>query len=384
MELKYRIYYVIMLLATVAMMSCARMEVQNTETKLEYSGLSFNYVWETQSADATKDSLYCLINKIRYTSHYFLKTDANGAIKSDKTVDNEELVVDGVQFDSKYYLKSGEYNIYVIDKPQEGLSVDSLKNFVQSAAISPSNIVLRVCEQSIDEMEILNDEAWEGTSWMSTLNGNYPYFYNIDSVRFDVKTDYIVENGVDATLEFKPFNITQKVIMPFVVTADEGVNIQKILIEFSGILERRYLTDNRAIIGDNDKGIGRIILSANVVKKEGNDIYYQVVLHTLGLIPNLDSEVMSNGPGAIFMAIYAEAEGKKKMLRTTKNISKYIKESGGVAFDDKDKVFEILTNEVVLNTDDLRFKVTKRQITSDTEDGIQEWEGEGNDFEGEI
>ena len=66
MELKYRIYYVIMLLATVAMMSCARMEVQNTETKLEYSGLSFNYVWETQSADATKDSLYCLINKIRY------------------------------------------------------------------------------------------------------------------------------------------------------------------------------------------------------------------------------------------------------------------------------------------------------------------------------
>ena len=108
MGLKYRIYYVIMLLATVAMMSCAHMEVQNTETKLEYSGLSFNYVWETQSADATKDSLYCIINKTRYTSHYFLKTDANGAIKSDKTVDNEEQVVDGVQFDSKYYLKSGE------------------------------------------------------------------------------------------------------------------------------------------------------------------------------------------------------------------------------------------------------------------------------------
>ena len=83
------------------------------------------------------------------------------------------------------------------------------------------------------------------------------------------------------------------------------------------------------------------------------------------------------------MAIYAEAEGKKKMLRTTKNISKYIKGSGGVAFDDKDKVFEILTNEVVLNTG-YHFNVTKEQITSDTEDGIQEWEGDGNDFEGEI
>lgn len=383
MELKFRIYYVIISLATFAVMSCARMEVQNAETKLEYSGLSFNYVWETQSADATKDSLYCIINKTRYTSHYFLKTDANGAIKSDKTVDSEDKVVDGVQFDSKYYLKSGEYTVYVIDKPQEGLVIDSLKNFLQSAATSPNDIVLRVREQNIDDMELLKDESWEGTSWMSTLNSNYPYFYNIDSVRFDMKTNYVIENGVDATIEFKPFNITQKVVMPFVVTAEEGVNIQKILIEFSGILERRYLTDNRAIIGDNDKGIGRIILSADVVKKEGNDIYYQVVLHTLGLIPNLDSEVISNGPGAIYMAIYAEAEGKKKMLRTTKNISKYIKESGGVAFDDKDKVFEILTNEVVLNTG-YHFNVTKEQITSDTEDGIQEWEGDGNDFEGEI
>ena len=383
MELKFRIYYVIISLATFAVMSCARMEVQNAETKLEYSGISFNYVWETQSADATKDSLYCIINKTRYTSHYFLKTDANGAIKSDKTVDNEEQVVDGVQFDSKYYLKSGEYTVYVIDKPQEGLVIDSLKNFLQSAATSPNDIVLRVREQNIDDMELLKDESWEGTSWMSTLNCNYPYFYNIDSVRFDMKTNYVIENGVDATIEFKPFNITQKVVMPFVVTAEEGVNIQKILIEFSGILERRYLTDNRAIIGDNDKGIGRIILSADVVKKEGNDIYYQVVLHTLGLIPNLYSEVIYNGPGAIYMAIYAEAEGKKKMLRTTKNISKYIKGSGGVAFDDKDKVFEILTNEVVLNTG-YHFNVTKEQITSDTEDGIQEWEGDGNDFEGEI
>lgn len=383
MGLKFRIYYVIMLLATVAVVSCARMEVQDAATKLEYSGLSFNYVWDTQSADATKDSLYCIINKTRYTSHYFLKTDANGAIKSDKTVDSKEQVVDGVQFDSKYYLKSGEYTIYVIDKPQEGLSVDSLKNFVQSEAISPNDIVLRVREQSIDDMEILKDEAWEGTSWMSTLNGNYPYFYNIDSVRFDVKTDYIVENGVDATLEFKPFNITQKVVMPFIVTAEEGVNIQKILIEFSGVLERRYLTGSKAIMGDNDKGIGRIILSAEAVKKEGNDIYYQAVLHTLGLIPNLESDVIANGPGAIYLAIFAEAEGKKKMLRTTKNISRYINESGGVAFDDKENVFEILKNEVVLNTG-FHFNVTKRQITSDTEDGIQEWEGEGNDFEGEI
>ena len=44
MELKFRIYYVIISLATFAVMSCARMEVQNAETKLEYSGLSFNYV----------------------------------------------------------------------------------------------------------------------------------------------------------------------------------------------------------------------------------------------------------------------------------------------------------------------------------------------------
>lgn len=383
MGLKYRIYYVIMLLATVVVMSCARMEVQNTETKLEYSGLSFNYVWETQSADATKDSLYCLINKTRYTSHYFLKTDANGAIKSDKTVDSEDKVVDGVQFDSKYYLKSGEYTVYVIDKPQEGLSIDSLKNFVQSAAASSNDIVLRVHEQNVNDMEILKDESWEGTSWMSTLNETYPYFYNIDSVRFDFKTNYIVENGVDATLEFKPFNITQKVVMPFIVTAEEGVNIQKILIEFSGILERRYLTDNKAIIGDDNKGIGRIILSADEVKKEGNDIHYQAELHTLGLIPNLESDIIANGPGAIYMAIYAEAEGKKKMLRTTKNISKCIKDAGGVFYDDKTEVFEIRSNEIILNTG-YHFNVTKEQITSDTEDGIQEWEGEGNDFEGEI
>lgn len=376
-------YYIILLFSAFLVTACARMEVRDSEIQEEYSGLSINYVWNNENPNASEDSLYCIINRTRYTSHYFLKTDANGVIKSDKTVDNSDLVSDGILFESKYYVKSGEYNIYVIDKPQKGIVLDSLKNFVESVSVSPNNIVLRVCEQNIDDIDILKDEAWEGTSWMSTLNENFPYFYNIDSISFDFKGNYIIEPGVDAALEFEPFNITQKVVMPFIVSVEDGVNIQKILIEFSGILERRYLTDGKTLVGSGDSGVGRVIVSANKIKQEGNDIYYEAVLHTLGLIPNMENDVVANGSGAIFMAIYAEAEGKQKMLRTTKNISKFIKESGGVTYDDKNNVFEITSNKVMLNTG-YHFNVTKEQITSDTEDGIQEWEGEGNDFEGEI
>lgn len=383
MSLCGKICNVIMSVAAFAVVACGRMEVLDTEIKVEYSGLSIKYDWDDDIVPSPDDSLYCIINKTKYTSHYFIKTDAKGVINGENTVENAEQVCDGCVFDSKYYVKSGEYSIYVIDKPKEGLVIDSLKDFVESPGVSPSNIMVRVREQKLDDMELLKDESWEGTSWISTLNDKYPYFYNIDSVRFDMKHNYVIENGLDANLEFKPYNFTQKVVMPFVVTVEDGVNIQKILIEFSGILAKRSLTDNKIVIGNDYDGTGRIILSAERVKNDGNDIYYEAILHTLGLVPNMESDVVANGPGAIFMAIYAEAEGKQKMLRTTKNISQFIREAGGITYDDKSNVFEIVSNHVSLDIG-YHFNVTKEQITSDTEDGIQEWEGEGNDFEGEI
>ena len=94
-------------------------------------------------------------------------------------------------------------------------------------------------------------------------------------------------------------------------------------------------------------------------------------------------DASSIGPGVAQLAIYAEASGKSKILRTTKNISPFLRAANSVVYDDVEDQYRIGNYDVRLETN-FRFMITKEQVMSDTEDGVHEWDDEGNDMEGEI
>lgn len=192
----------------------------------------------------------------------------------------------------------------------------------------------------------------------------------------------MINSGTETTLEFTPQNITQKLVIPFQVTVEDGVTISKALMEVSGLARRRYLLNDVLVADYDGDDTGRTIAEANLVNSEGNNLFYEVELYSFGVIPNrLDAS--SIGPGVAQLAIYAEASGKSKILRTTKNISPFLRAANSVVYDDMEDQYRIGNYDVRLDTN-FRFMITKEQVMSDTEDGVHEWDDEGNDMEGEI
>lgn len=183
-------------------------------------------------------------------------------------------------------------------------------------------------------------------------------------------------------MSFSPQRLTQRVVIPFQVTVEDGVTISKALMEVSGLARQKYLLNNILVSDYEGTNTARTILKAQNVKTEGNNYFFEVELHSLGLIPNRLDE-SSIGPGVIQLGIFAEASGKNKTLRTTKNISRFLREENSVEYNKVEDYYKVKNYDVVLNTG-FRFMITKEQVMSDTEDGVHEWDDEDNDMEGEI
>ena len=380
LKMKYPLYsFVVAIVAS----ACSSMPVNETVVRNEYASVSFKYAdaGETTEGTDTNDSIYCLLNRIQYTCHYFIKTDMNGVIERKNEVATPEDVTDGSLFESKLYIKPGEYNIIAFDKPGKGIVVDSLVNFVAGTEVSLKDLLLRVENRDMSQLEALVNDDETISKWID-LNGAYPYIENIDAMAYDIKKNFMINSGNETILEFTPQNITQKLVIPFQVTVEDGVTISKALMEVSGLARRRYLLNDVLVADYDGDDTGRTIVQANLVNSEGNNLFYEVELYSFGVIPNrLDAS--SIGPGVAQLAIYAEASGKSKILRTTKNISPFLRAANSVVYDDVEDQYRIGNYDVRLDTN-FRFMITKEQVMSDTEDGVHEWDDEGNDMEGEI
>ena len=362
--------------------ACSSMPVNETVVRNEYASVSFKYADAGETTeDNANDSVYCLLNRIQYTCHYFVKTDKNGAIEHKNEAVTAEEVTDGSLFESKLYIKPGEYNIIAFDKPGKGIVVDSLVNFVAGTEVSLKDLLLRVENRDMSQLEALVNDDETMSKWID-LNGAYPYIENIDAMAYDIKKNFMINSGSETILEFTPQNITQKLVIPFQVTVEDGVTISKALMEVSGLARRRYLLNDVLVADYDGDDTGRTIVEAKLVNSEGNNLFYEVELYSFGVIPNrLDAS--SIGPGVAQLAIFAEASGKSKILRTTKNISPFLRAANSVVYDDMEDQYRIGNYDVRLDTN-FRFMITKEQVMSDTEDGVHEWDDEGNDMEGEI
>ena len=245
-KMKSRLYsFVVAIVAS----ACSSMPINDTVVKNEYASVSFKYAntGETTEEDNAKDSIYCLLNRIQYTCHYFTKTDKNGVIERKNEVATPEEVTDGSLFESKLYIKPGEYNICAFDKPGKGVVVDSLVNFVSGTEVSLKDLLLRVENRDMSQLEALVNDDETISKWID-LNGAYPYIENIDA-------------------------------MAFQVTVEDGVTISKALMEVSGLARRRYLLNDVLVSDYEGNDTGRTIAEANLVNSEGNNLFYEVELY---------------------------------------------------------------------------------------------------------
>lgn len=385
MNIVKKIYYILgTVVSAVFTGGCSSMPMEDGVIVNQFAGLSFKYNWKKGMNTNAADSMYCLMNRVQYSHHYFVKTDNNGVVKCDNTPESAEDISDASLFESRFYVKPGEYYVCAIRKPYEGVVMDSLWNFVESTNVSFNDIVLRFEEVKKEDLPELKNKDGSVIKWISNQGDEYPYFRNISPMEFDLKKNFTINSNSTVDVDFNPGFITQKVIIPFTVHLKNGVEIENVLMEISGVVKERYLSKDVLIADNEGKNTGCVIVKPKLVSStpDGEELYYEAEVNSFGLMPNklINSSI---GPGLMHLVIYGKVGNKVKPLNTTKNISRFLEESGSVEYNEMDNVYRVLNHELKLKTG-FEFEITAERILSDTEDGIEEWEDDGNDIDGEA
>lgn len=380
---KHNTYAVLclMLLAT----SCAQVELNEYTKTSQYAGLAADFNWGTYQKPK---SVYLILSRIINTHRYVQEIALDGATTPETLVTREasgtpdnpsnEENMDGKVIDGKLQIKGGEYFMLAMSKPEEGVEITRLDEFTTNSAVSINDLNVSVKPKELHEIpELAGSSEGDFIKWMD-FNLSYKYIKNIAPIYTDLQKNIVVKTGDNLQVAFAPKPLTQEIKIPFKVAIEEGVQITKVLAEISGIVKEV----NAISCQFDSSSIHRIIFAPQLVSRYEQTLSYEGVINVIGLFPN-NGPTNFIGPGILHVAIYAEAEGKKRIFHTAKNLYNEITQAKLINYVEKGNKFELARERATLATDYV-FKITVEQITADYENGIDIWKECENDIEGEL
>lgn len=368
--------------------SCAQVELNERVNQSQYAGLIANFDWKEHPKP---ESVYLLLNRIINTHRYMQEIVLNGETapetpevpvtrESSDTSDNpsNEENNDGKLIDGKLQIKGGEYFMLAISKPEEDVEITHLNEFTTDLSVSINDLSVNIKTKELHEIPELAGSAEEDfIKWMD-FNLNYKYIKNISPIYVDLLKNTTVTTGNDLKVNFTPKALTQEIKIPFKVVIEEGVQITNVLAEISGVVKEV----NTVTCQFDSSSIHRIIFAPKLESQVDWTLSYEGKINVLGLYPNSRPGNIV-GPGILHVAIYVEAEGKKRIFHTAKNLYNEIRQAELMNYLSKENKYELAKESASLATDYV-FKITREQITADYENGIDIWKECENDIEGEL
>lgn len=401
--------------------ACSQVAINEQVTQSPYAGLTFKYVWGEDVPDDRKEMIL-IMNRIQYTQHYIetlgadglpvvaeqpvtawvwgtrngeadggsTTGDGTGQEEGDNTEDGQtpenpedtetgEESQDGLFVDGVYQVKAGEYIFCTLSALQEGVEIPGLTDFEANTAISYNELKFSLPDRDIKTLKELKQEDGTYLQWVD-LNPGYPYVENLLPVYYEVKKNVTINSGTTLELSFSPQRLTQHFVIPFQLTVEEGVTITRAIAEISGVVKECNLSNGTFSLDADGKNTGRIVFLPQLVSNDENVWKYEGSFDVFGLVPGI-SDAYSVGPGILQLVIYAEAEGKTKIFRTSKNLYKELSEVSLVNYVEELDKYQADLHEVRLQTN-FKFSITREQVTADTEDGVLNWDE--NEIEGEL
>lgn len=402
--------------------ACSQVAINEQVTQSPYAGLTFKYVWEEDVPDDQKEMIL-IMNRIQYTQHYIETlgadglpvaevpaaawvwgtraddagagdTSGEGKEQEEGTADEEEdgqtsenpeeaetagEKEDGLFVDGVYQVKAGEYIFCTLSTLQEGMEIPGLTDFEASTAVSYNELKFSLPDRDIKTLKELKQEDGTYLQWVD-LNPGYPYVENLLPVYYEVKKNVTINSGTTLELSFSPQRLTQHFVIPFQLTVEEGVTITRAIAEISGVVKECNLSNGTFSLDADGKNTGRIVFLPQLVSNDENVWKYEGSFDVFGLVPGI-SDAYSVGPGILQLVIYAEAEGKSKIFRTSKNLYKELSEVSLVNYVEELDKYQADLHEVRLQTN-FKFSITREQVTADTEDGVLNWDE--NEIEEEL
>lgn len=259
------------------------------------------------------------------------------------------------------------------------MEIPGLTDFEASTAVSYNELKFSLPDRDIKTLKELKQEDGTYLQWVD-LNPGYPYVENLLPVYYEVKKNVTINSGTTLELSFSPQRLTQHFVIPFQLMVEEGVTITRAIAEISGVVKECSLSNGTFSLDADGKNTGRIVFLPQLVSNDQNVWKYEGSFDVFGLVPSI-SDAYSVGPGILQLVIYAEAEGKSKIFRTSKNLYKELSEVSLVNYVEELDKYQADLHEVRLQTN-FKFSITREQVTADTEDGVLNWDE--NEIEGEL
>ena len=271
--------------------------------------------WGDISKDEIPAEMHIVASRIINTwrTHGIVDTSADPA--TDNNITLQQSSSDSgtaVTAASSFYLRGGEYNIFVINeqyadtpvqtdetKPTPIISIDNLDNYIHDNRISVKDLYLQISSMGDEKPGIV-----EGND-LPDFNPDDEYLKEVKSpIFYAVQKNINIQTGQPTVMEFDMQRISQRINIIFNIRTEGNIKKEVLsapIIELSG-------TCGRFNISDACLDTTRLYRTVHQVQPDeftqtGEGTYRCAVhFHTLGIIPSAAKGHL-NGPGILQVAL---------------------------------------------------------------------------------
>ena len=271
--------------------------------------------WGDISKDEIPAEMHIVASRIINTwrTHGIVDTSADPATDNNITLQqNSSDSGTAVTAASSFYLRGGEYNIFVINeqyadtpvqtdetKPTPIISIDNLDNYIHDNRISVKDLYLQISSMGNEKPGIV-----EGND-LPDFNPDDEYLKEVKSpIFYAVQKNINIQTGQPTVMEFDMQRISQRINIIFNIRTEGNIKKEDLsapIIELSG-------TCGRFNISDACLDTTRLYRTVHQVQPDeftqtGEGTYRCAVhFHTLGIIPSAAKGHL-NGPGILQVAL---------------------------------------------------------------------------------
>lgn len=431
----YRV--VLMVLCVVSFFSCVKVELCRESNHTHMGDVKIIYHWpENISEEQRPDSMLALVNRIINTRRVGYvtgpETSVGGRYRFGQVYN--DAMVGGTEADEHpLMVGAGEYQIFAfnndvadVNKGGTGMNdvpdyrIDNLEEFGDGAHIATVSIrdlgISYVSRDRTDPRLYLYGKDWVDfnpyTKYIATdITPIYRAFNEHDEATQDYT--FTVEINGRSEVHLYPEKMTQDITIAFPIYTDEGVKVDSIIAEISGIPRKMMIYTGTLVVDTTYKMLFKMDIDENSAEevtlkiKEGEgDAALEVdkpftrwqcmsSFSVIGLVANSDPKNYT-GAGILQLCIYSHATDDNGVVKTKTQYAKInmyntINNANLVITDDYGNAIQNPgTYSQLPRTDTLRiddsFLMVMRDLvlkTSDDDNSVDSWWGD-SDGDGEI
>lgn len=371
MEKKNKIHIILATALVLLLNSCTEVEYRDYVYSADSTRVSFLFDWEGIKSEpeyGIPDEMTVLMSRIINTVHYAWLTDNTGKILAELPDST------GTQAsDTATAIDNGIYYLMAVRENPKYYDISSLQDFFTEEDISMKDFVLTLNTPGDEELDSIFP------SGRTDFNSTIKYVYNPGPVFYELQEELQVFPDTRSEITITPKNIAQKLTFRLHIELDEGISINSLIAEISGV-------GNNIELMSGNIDASEMYRSAFVM----HETAVSGMMHTFegdvcvfGLFPSKDRTLIT-GPGILQISINAGYEDFTKNFHAGINLYETIY-SASLMTSLGNGVYRIGKDEAVLEIQNTLAIRGEHMIPGNNDQGLDVWfDCEDNEFDTEL